>query len=52
MSLAFTVVSGQSVIKVLRRPWCRHLVLRSPMALIKRTTKAGDELQGLELLAF
>lgn len=29
MGLAFTVVSGQSVIKALWRPWCRHLVLRS-----------------------
>lgn len=49
MGLAFSLVSGQPVIKALR---VQKLVLRSPVPLIKRSTRAGVELQGIELPAF
>lgn len=49
MGLACSLVSGQPVIKALR---VQKLVLRSPVPLIKRSTRAGVELQGIELPAF
>lgn len=49
MGLAFSLVPGQSAIKALR---VQKLVLRSPVTLIKRSTRAGAELQGIELPAF
>jgi len=52
MGLAFTVVSGQSVVKALWRPRHRPLVLKSPIALIKRTTRAEEELGGIQLPGF